>query len=173
MKEMNERAMQAVLKNLWTLDDVLWRKFFPDWSGKATASFDDAGRGSLYLQADLEAILMKHPAEEVQKALKETLEGMEFSEETGRFVEFEKARRATSVRKDFEGSLKAARSGRDLSGLIGWGLSRSDLEVLAGLHERGCCREKIEDLLEDCNFHAECSDFSSGRYYKYLRRPRD
>lgn len=52
-----------------------------------------------------------------------------------------------------------------LAALIRWGLSDDDLRVLCRLHqELPELRSKIEDLLTDCNFHAECADWHDGIY---------
>lgn len=52
-----------------------------------------------------------------------------------------------------------------LAALIRWGLSDDDLRELARLHrEDPDLRGKIEDLLTDCNFHAECAHFHAGNY---------
>jgi len=54
-----------------------------------------------------------------------------------------------------------------ISSIIGWGFYLQDLIVLGALHKHGDFREKIEDLLEDCNFHHECSLLSDGKYDEY------
>jgi len=53
---------------------------------------------------------------------------------------------------------------------IDFALSQDDLAELALLHKTNKnLREKIEYILTDCNFHSECSDFSSGLYKVYLK----
>lgn len=52
----------------------------------------------------------------------------------------------------------------DISKAIGWGFTHEDLQELMELHKVGKYREKIEDLLEDCNFHTECSAWHDGDY---------
>lgn len=42
--------------------------------------------------------------------------------------------------------------------------TKNDIKELAKLHESGKYREKIEDLLEDCNFHSLNSYFQAGDY---------
>lgn len=54
-----------------------------------------------------------------------------------------------------------------ISSIIGCGFYLQDLIVLGALHKHGDFREKIEDLLEDCNFHHECSLLSDGKYDEY------
>ena len=40
--------------------------------------------------------------------------------------------------------------------------------VLYCLHQWNLFREKIEDLLEDCNFHTECGLLNEGKYDECL-----
>lgn len=67
------------------------------------------------------------------------------------------------IRDDWDGALSEL-SYDDISTMIGWGFSRKDLDVLMGLHRSGKHRKKIEDLLEDCNFHTECRNWHDGNY---------
>lgn len=58
----------------------------------------------------------------------------------------------------------------NISSAINFSLSLDDLAELALLHKtEENLREKIEDILTDCNFHSEYSDFSSGLYKVYLK----
>lgn len=45
----------------------------------------------------------------------------------------------------------------EISDAISYGFSDKDLDELFRLHQEGYFRTKIEDLLEDCNFHPECA----------------
>ena len=69
---------------------------------------------------------------------------------------------------DFNKALSRVKEGSDLSRKCGWGFSMLEIKELAILHKTGKHREKIEDLLTDCNFHRECSDFMHGRYDQYI-----
>lgn len=168
MKRLNKEEELIVATNLWHLDESLWKEYFEDWEGDEVPPFDAVGRAMLYLEADLEAILMKNSEDAVRRSMERHAHGMRLLEETMECVEFDKAVAAASVRKDFEGALKGVKKGRDLSEKIQWRLSDEDLMVLAGLHKDGRMRKKIEDLLTDCNFHAECSLFLMGRYDEFL-----
>ena len=55
-----------------------------------------------------------------------------------------------------------------ISPTIEWAFHFQDLIVLGAIHRSGIFREKIEDLLEDCNFHQECGLLSDGKYGEYL-----
>ncbi len=51
-----------------------------------------------------------------------------------------------------------------ISSTIEWGFSYQDLFILTDLHEMGFEKETIEYLLEDCNFHKECSLLRLGKH---------
>lgn len=70
------------------------------------------------------------------------------------------------IELDWNSALCGVESGTELSADIGWGFTGQDLLVLTCLHEAGLHREKIEDLLEDCNFHAENGFLREGNYAK-------
>lgn len=70
------------------------------------------------------------------------------------------------IELDWNAALCGVESGTELSADIGWGFTGQDLLVLTCLHEAGLHREKIEDLLEDCNFHAENEFLREGNYAK-------
>lgn len=78
---------------------------------------------------------------------------------------------AAMIRRDWGQALDRAQNGSDLSYPIGYGFSEQDIRTLAELHKNGQYRDKIEDLLTDCNFHRECLAFSEGRYDAYLKDP--
>ena len=73
------------------------------------------------------------------------------------------------IREDWESALEQVKNGTDLSSIIGWAFSDEDITELAKLHKNNICREKIEDLLEDCNFHYECGKFANGEYDEFLK----
>lgn len=54
-----------------------------------------------------------------------------------------------------------------IAGIIGWGFYLQDLLVLGALHEHGLHRERIHDLLEDCNFHLENRLLYDGKYEEF------
>ena len=70
------------------------------------------------------------------------------------------------IRLDWRKALKEVVYGTELSAAIGWGFTGQDLLVLTCLHEEGMYRQKIEDLLEDCNFHTENGFLREGNYAK-------
>lgn len=67
------------------------------------------------------------------------------------------------IRNDWEKAL-ALLPTPVISKTIEWGFTQHDLKTLARIHKEGWYCSEIEDLLEDCNFHTECSQFSEGDY---------
>ncbi len=73
------------------------------------------------------------------------------------------------IRKDFYSALKSAKKGTDLSHPLRYAFSDRDICNLAKIHKRGRFRRKIEDLLTDCNFHAECGLMYKGDYSLWIK----
>ena len=67
------------------------------------------------------------------------------------------------IRADWEKALDAMSYG-EISRTIKWGFTPGDLRDLLHLHWGGIHRQKIEDLLEDCNFHTFCACLSEDDY---------
>lgn len=73
------------------------------------------------------------------------------------------------VRNDWQTALEKADRGEQLSYIIGWGFYPEDLIELAGIHqENEHLRERIENLLTDCNFHPECEALIEGDYARLI-----
>ncbi len=71
------------------------------------------------------------------------------------------------IRKDFAKAFDRVEYGFSLSSTLDWGFSNEDIKNLAILHRddtEGKYRTKIEDLLEDCNFHTENEMLQNGEY---------
>lgn len=68
------------------------------------------------------------------------------------------------IRANWETVLNSKMEATDISCAIRWGFYQEDLAELMRLHQADICREKIEDLLTDCNFHSVCSAWSDGDY---------
>lgn len=67
------------------------------------------------------------------------------------------------IREDWEKALNSM-SYSDIAKEIRWGFFDEDLRELMRLHQANVQREKIEDLLDDCNFHEESGNWSEGNY---------
>lgn len=72
------------------------------------------------------------------------------------------------VRADWASALKRVRKGSDLSSVIQYSFYDEDIAELAKLHKAGRFRTKIEELLDDCNFHHEASKFYRRQYDEFL-----
>lgn len=74
------------------------------------------------------------------------------------------------IRMDWLGALKHMHDNDELiSDKIGWGFTTQDLLVLGTLHMLNKYRSTIEYLLEDCNFHTECSLLDKCDYVNYMK----
>ena len=67
------------------------------------------------------------------------------------------------IRADWEKALNNMNYG-DISRTIEWGFTPEDLRELLRLHRSDTQRQKIEDLMEDCNFHTFCACLSEQDY---------
>ena len=68
------------------------------------------------------------------------------------------------VRENWADALRHVKRGTELSSIIHYGFNNNDLVELTQLHKANKFRQKIEDLLEDCNFHYECGLLNAQRY---------
>ncbi len=82
-------------------------------------------------------------------------------------VDMDKVMQDAMIRRDWETALRN-HSYDELSSMVSYRFGSDDIKELAVLHKKRRLRRKIEDLLENCNFHSECGDFANGRYDKYL-----
>ena len=161
----------ALTHQLKLLDDKVYNHFVPD--NKVLCNCDDNAI-TMYFEADVEAIMMRgFSMKEIKDEIKSAISNMNIDREAlTSFIEenihFDKIEKAVNIRKDFDSALKNVEHGYELSGALGWGFSKEDIENLAKLHKADKHKEKIEELLEDCNFHTECGDFSNGRYSRYI-----
>ena len=123
-----------------------------------------------WLQNDIADILTNKDIdrEEALDFINKTIEDTGRKEEILEYIDLNKALKAADIRSDFASALKRVKKGSDLSSTLDWGFSRNDITNLAKLHKANKYRRKIEDLLEDCNFHTECYDFATSNYEEYL-----
>lgn len=68
------------------------------------------------------------------------------------------------IRENWQEVLESPADYSEIAREIGCGFTRNDLEELMRLHRENICRGKIEDLMEDCNFHTESADWHDGNY---------
>ncbi len=82
--------------------------------------------------------------------------------------ELKEAYKDAIIRKDFAAALRNVKKGTELSWPLGFGFNDEDIIELAKLHKANKFRKKIEDLLEDCNFHYECGKFANHDYSEWI-----
>ena len=160
---MNERLIREAA----ILDELIWNEYKPE-SGNENTKVPRDYRAFMFLETDLESIATNVSEERFDELVEKYIDASPLADEIREKIDFSKIRKAAETRKDWGKALKSVKNGTDLSGIISWSFSDKDISELAKLHKANKYREKIEDLLEDCNFHAECGAFADGRYDKYL-----
>ena len=121
------------------------------------------------LQADIASALER--ADDMQAArdvIDEIIDHTDNPAVVRQYVSIDAAWRDAEIRRDWASALRAVRHGEDLSRDIDWAFSPRDIKNLAKLHKANRFRKKIEDLLDDCNFHTEAALMSSHQYDKLL-----
>lgn len=73
------------------------------------------------------------------------------------------------IREDWIAQLERVDTGSELSADIEWAFYPQDLMILTCLHKAGLFRDKIIDLLDDCNFHTEAGLLDEQRYDDCLK----
>ena len=117
---------------------------------------------------DLVKTCLYKGSEDMQKEMWNILISSPAFSEMKRYIDFKKCREDIEIRKNWYFYLASVKDGCQLSSKIGWGFWDEDIQELARIHRSGKFQKKIEDLLEDCNFHYEREDFIEGRYDLYL-----
>lgn len=82
-------------------------------------------------------------------------------------LDFAACIRNAEIKLDFLTALKSVRNGADISGAIDYNFDIEDLMNLMQLHKSNKCRKKIEDLLENCNYHGESGLLSERKYDEF------
>lgn len=158
--------------NLSLADKEICRKFLPHLTEAQKnegipASY--TGMPEMYVHYTIEAAFTHaDDLDATQNAIYDILDENDIPYETICRIDVPSARKSSEIRKDWSAALRSVKKGYELSGPIDYGFSKDDIRALAKLHKQNRFRKKIEDLLEDCNFHTECADFSDGEYDKYL-----
>ena len=150
--------------NLWDkyravkeMDEFLWKNFYPEWN-KGYTPPEEPNLWLLGFHSDAVYILMdpglndKVDAQaEIERYL-DSYRGLIVGD-LREFVGWDKILEEAELRINIEDALRASRNGSDLSGRLGYCFYRFDCDRLYELHKSGKYRKKIEDLLEDCNYH--------------------
>lgn len=161
---MMEADRKKMAEEMMRCDDILWSEF------RNAEKNNNEGRNEhnayMWLKYDLESLLADpniNPVD-VETRLMELLEQTYFKYDIIKSICLEAIKKSAAVRKDWKTALAGVQNGCDLSAIVGFCFTKNDIQTLAKLHETGKSRKKIEDLLEDCNFHSVCEDFQQGRY---------
>ena len=162
---------EAEYEMLKDVDAAIWSHFFPEDEGNEWKMPDNTHGMKLWLAGDIEAVLIASPKltvviDKMDEIVQEVTNGKRLAD----VCDILKIRKGVSIRKNFKKYLNKVDRGFELSSALGYGFSNADIKKLAKIHKAGDTRirEKIEDLLEDCNFHTECADFAAGRYDSYV-----
>lgn len=159
--------MERIFEEMKRINKALLEKYLPDANWVEPK---DAGQTCVWLNGDIGAILTEKGldvADEIVAFIKESPCGDEILY-GNEYVKMDALKDEASIRLDFDAALSKVKYGSDLSRRLGWGFSNNDITNLAALHRSNKHRRKIEDLLEDCNFHTECGAFAEGEYEDYL-----
>lgn len=151
--------IKAAIRELWSL---YWKDDDNTESEKNLSNILDIPRLQVWLESDVAAALKKSKLNDIDR-IREIVTGSEAK------IDFEKCVREAEIRLDFASALRSVKDGTDLSYPLGWGFGRDDLMALMALHKSNKFRRKIEDLLEDCNFHTECGLLSEKQYEEFER----
>ena len=151
--------IKAAIRELWSL---YWKDDDNTESEKNLSNILDIPRLQVWLESDVAAALKKSKLNDIDR-IREIVTGSETE------IDFEKCVREAEIRLDFASALRSVKDGTDLSYPLGWGFGRDDLMALMALHKSNKFRRKIEDLLEDCNFHTECGLLSKKQYKEFER----
>lgn len=121
------------------------------------------------LQVDIAGALERaDDMQAVRDEINEIIDRTDTPEAIRKYVSLDRAWRDAEIRRDWASALRAVKHGKDLSRELDWAFSTRDLKNLAKLHKANRFRKKIEDLLEDCNFHKEAALMCSHQYDKLL-----
>ena len=160
-------GIQKVYDEAARVLDRIWKVFNPDDVAGNTPT--DA-RLAAWIRADFDSLATNFGISRLKEVVEEATSGSiaaSFIKECG---QIEQAAVAAAIRTHWQKAFDMVKSGEDVSGHISYMLSDDDLARLAMLHQkRDEYRDKIEELLTDCNFHKECGDFSVGQYSEYLK----
>lgn len=164
---LNAEKKKAVLEAAKKVDEQLWDKYFPNHGESNEPQLHQV---YLWLEADIPYIVLHSETHPTLDNIKSEILSIDknFGDEIISNLDFESMEEIISIKYDWESALRNIRTGRDLSGPIGYSLDSMDLKNLATLHKANKFRKKIETLLTNCNFHKECSDFKNKHYDEYL-----
>lgn len=125
------------------------------------------GNPIIHMEADVDFVLVEAEDTEatgarIYSTAVKTGANTEVLSEVEKMID--KGKKSAEIRHDWPAAFRRVKRGYDLSGAVGWGFYKDDLRVFLELHKANKFRKKIEDLLEDCNYHTFCGYLSEGDY---------
>ena len=163
--ESEQRRVQQYKDTIHKLREIYW-------SGEDNSEYEkklqdlDILQLNIWLESDIEACLKKTKLDpkHIDAIRSIVADGCPDNPN----IDFDACVKDVKIRLDFASALRNAKSGTNLSHKLGWGLGKEDLLNLMELHKKNKFRKKIEDLLEDCNFHSECEFLYSKNYEGFV-----
>ena len=177
--EMEKLKREKTVSKILAVETELYNHYVPEESRKdfnyPVWQKDNPYYAVMILESTIELIFTDYDVtiEEIKNLVKSLIKknGLSGQLTDLRFnpnTRIESIKKTADIRKDWAGALRNVKKGTQLSSKIDYAFSEKDISELAKLHKKNHFRKKIEDLLEDCNFHTEYSDFSSGIYDNYI-----
>ncbi len=167
-QEEDERNRKLMFQTMVLLEDCIWNHFYPKSPDAPVKdpSQPNEGNVGMWMNADIAHILSdpKFSRDMAEDYIRKLIDWTMFSDEIYKEIRWDNILEQVAIRRDFASALKSVKKGTDLSEKLGWAFSNNDLRQLMELHRKNKFRRKIEDLLEDCNFHYECGMLSERRY---------
>lgn len=151
--------IKAAIRELWSL---YWKNDDDSEAEKSLNNSTYFPQLKIWLATDTAEALKKSKLNDLDK-IREIVAG------SGAEIDFAKCVKEAEIRLDFASALRSVKRGTELSYSLGWGFDRDDLMALMELHRSNKFRKKIEDLLEDCNFHTERGLLSEKQYKEFER----
>lgn len=176
--EAEKLKREKTVSKILTVETKLYNHYVPEESRKdrnyPVWQRDNPYYAVMILKSTIEQIFIDYDVtvEEIKNLVKSLIKKNGLSGQlTDLFnpnTRIESIKKTADIRKDWAGALRNVKRGTQLSSKIDYAFSEEDISELAKLHKKNHFRKKIEALLEDCNFHTEYSDFSSGIYDRYI-----
>lgn len=163
-EELKTQRIHKIQQHAYDIDVKIWNEYMNEGGNEPTLE-----NAIMFLRFDIPDIVLRSSKKPTLDEIKNIFLTDELADELLRRVDFSEIKKELDVRMDWESALKNVKCGSDLSSIIGWSFSsKYDIPILAKLHKSNKFRKKIENLLTDCNFHKEVSDFSNKMYDEYL-----
>ena len=118
---------------------------------------------AIVLEDDMELLSKRYGFEKVKGYLKD-IAAKEGQEVDKLRIYFNYVEEGARVRSDWPAALRSVEKGSNLSSPVRSSFYQSDMATLVQLHKEGKFRQKIEDLLDDCEEHKFTSLLKQGKY---------